>query len=75
MDSDTKQRRIYIRNAVICFLCTAICIGIDIRNFIKAGHLYFNIEIGISCLLYALLIYMGIRAVRKLRSTDTHHSA
>lgn len=75
MDSVTKQRRIYVRNAMICFLCTAICIGIDIRNFIKAGHLYFNLEIGISCLLYALLIYMGIRAVRKLRSTNTHHSA
>lgn len=75
MDSDTKQRRIYVRNAMICFLCTAICIVIDIRNFIKAGHLYFNLEIGISCLLYALLIYMGIRAVRKLRSTNTHHSA
>ncbi len=68
MDSESKQRRVYIRNAVICFVCTAVCIGIDIRNFIKAGHLYFNLEIGISCLLYVLLIFMGVRAIRKLKS-------
>ena len=67
MDSESKQRRVYIRNAAVCFICTAVCIGIDIRNFIKAGHLYFNIEIGISCLLYALLIFMGIHAIRKIK--------
>lgn len=67
MDSESRQRRVYIRNAVICFVCTIVCIGIDIWNFIKAGHLYFNLEIGISCLLYVLLIFMGIRAIHKLK--------
>ena len=71
MDSETKQRRVYIRSAVVCFLCTAVCIGIDVRNFIRAGHLYLNLQIGISCLLYALLIFMGIRALRKARSFHT----
>jgi hypothetical protein len=65
---ERQERRIYIRSAVICFACTAVCIGIDIRNFIYAGHFYFNWNIGISIVIYILLILCGIRALRKAKT-------
>lgn len=70
MDSNTKQKRTYVRSALICFACTAVCIGIDIRNFIRAGHLYFNFEIGVSIIMYAMLIFMGVRAIRKSKEVQ-----
>lgn len=57
----------YIRNALVCFACTAVCISIDIRNFIQAGHFYINWNIGLSFALYIVLIFMGIRAVKKAK--------
>ena len=67
MNADSKEKRMYIRNAVVCFVCTAVCIGIDIRNFCIAGRLYFNWNLAISIVLYILLIIAGIRAVKKAR--------
>lgn len=67
MDSNEKQRRLYVRNALICFACTASCIGIDIRNFIQAGQFYFNWNIGLSFALYIVLIFLGIRSIKKAR--------
>lgn len=63
MNSAEKQKRVYIRNALLSFICTAICIFIDIRNFVSAGHIFFNWKLGVSYLLYIALIFMGIRAV------------
>lgn len=67
MNSNEKQKRMYIRNALLSFICTAVCLVIDIRGFVLAGHLYFNWRLGVSYLLYIVLIAMGIRAVKKAR--------
>lgn len=67
MNSRDKQRHLYIRNAALSFGCTAVCIGVDIRNFIMAGHFYLNWNIGISIVIYVVLIMLGIRAVKKIR--------
>lgn len=66
MNANEKQRRIYTRNALVCFACTAVCIAIDIQNFMRVGF-YFNWNIGLSFALYIVLIILGIRAVKKSR--------
>lgn len=30
MDFEAREKRKYIRNALLSFVCTAVCIGIDI---------------------------------------------
>lgn len=67
MNASDKQRRSYYRSAMICFICTAVCIGIDIRDFWYAGQIYFTWKTGVSFALYVLLILMGIRALHKAR--------
>lgn len=67
MDANEKQRRLYIRNALICFACTAVCISIDIRTFIQEGHFSLNWNTGLSFALYIVLILMGVRAIKKYR--------
>lgn len=67
MEAREKERRVYIRNAVVCFVCTAICIGIDIKNFYTAGGFYVNTNIIVSFVLYILLIFAGIRAVKQAK--------
>lgn len=69
MNADGKEKRMYIRNAVVCFVCTAVCIGIDIRNFYNAGGFYFSWNFAISIVLYILLIAAGIRAVKKAKES------
>jgi hypothetical protein len=64
-ESKEKERRVYMRNALVCFACTAVCIAIDIRNFINAGHFYFTWGLALSCVIYLLFILMGIRAIKK----------
>ncbi len=66
MDSETRQRHMYARNAMICFGVTIACIVIDIKNFISVGHFYFNREMAVSFALYILLVVLGVRALRKL---------
>lgn len=73
MDSNTRQRRIYLYNAVVCFVCTAVCIGIDIHKIITTGRIELSPELGISCALYALLIFLGIRAIRKYRNFNSEN--
>jgi hypothetical protein len=70
MDSKNKERRRYIRSAVVCFVCTAVCIGIDVRNFIYAGHIYFNWNIGFSIVMYIVLILCGIWALKKAKDKN-----
>ncbi len=67
MNSKERQKHIYIRNALLSFLCTAVCIGIDIRSFVLAGRIFFNWKLGLSYVLYIILICMGIRAVMKAK--------
>lgn len=75
MNSNEKQKRMYIRNAILSFVCTAVCIAIDIRGFLAAGHLYFNWKLGVSYVLYIALIAMGIRAVKKARQLSREEGA
>lgn len=70
MNSREKQKRIYIRNALLSFICTAVCIGIDIRSFVLAGRVFFNWKLGVSYVLYIILIAMGIRAVIKAKQLN-----
>ncbi|MCR5690659.1 MAG: hypothetical protein K6G62_00365 [Eubacterium sp.] len=67
MDADTRQRRTYIRNAILSFVITGICIGIDIKSFYINGGFYMNWKMAVSFVLYGLLIFMGIRAIKKAR--------
>jgi len=68
MDSKTQQHRLYIRNALICFVCTAVCIVIDVRHFITVGKFYFNWQLGLSFVAYILLTLWGIRNFLKARN-------
>ena len=68
MDSKTQQHRTYIRNALICFVCTAVCIVIDVRHYIAMGKFYINWQLGLSFLAYILLILWGIRNFIKARN-------
>lgn len=70
MNWNEKQKRIYIRNALLSFICTAVCIGIDIRSFVLAGRVFFNWKLGVSYVLYIILIAMGIRAVIKAKQLN-----
>lgn len=65
MNSRKRERRSYIRSAVLSFGCTAVCIGIDIYNFIRAGRIYVDWKIAVSVVIYILLIFLGIRAIKK----------
>lgn len=67
LDSETRQRHMYARNALICFGVTAACIVIDIKNFISAGRFYLDWKIGFSFVLYIVLAAMGVRALKKLQ--------
>ncbi len=65
MNSNDMKRHSYIRNAFVCFICTAVCIAMDVRNFIDAGGFYWDWNIGLSIVLYVVLIGLGIRLIRK----------
>ena len=67
MNSRERQRRVYIRNAMLSFICVAVCLVIDIRSFVLRGGIYFTWQLGISYVLYVLLVFLGIRAVKKAR--------
>lgn len=64
-----RETSIYHRNALICFLCVGVCLFFDIQKYIQAGHFYFDWNIILSVVLYALLIYLGVRSIRKARKT------
>ena len=65
--SKEREARSYQRAAVICFICVAVCLFWDIRRYVLAGRIVFDVEFFISLLLYAVLIFLGIRSVRKGR--------
>lgn len=67
MDSQNKTLRVYQRNVLISFLCVAVCIGIDIRNFIQNRSITFTWQLAVSIIVYILLILMGIRSIKKIR--------
>jgi len=72
MDAETRQRRTYIRNAILSFVITGICLGVDIKSFYVNGGFYMNWKMGVSFVLYALLIFMGIRAIKKAKDLKNH---
>ena len=65
--SKEREARSYQRAAVICFICVAVCLFYDIRRYVLAGRIVFDVEFFISLLLYVVLIFLGIRSVRKGR--------
>ena len=67
MDFEAREKRKYIRNALLSFVCTAVCIGIDIRSFWRHGGFYMTWQLAVSFVLYVILNFMGIRAVKKAR--------
>lgn len=67
MDSREKLRRVYIRNAILSFVCTFVCIIIDIRAIVVQHESILTWKMGVSVLLYILLIIMGTRAIKKIK--------
>lgn len=65
--SEQKEQRRYVRTALICFSCLVLCLIFDIQKFYKLGRIVFDLEFFISLVLYALLIFLGIRSLRKSR--------
>ena len=65
--SKEKETHVYYRNAVVCFVCVAVCLFFDVRKYIHLGYFTVDFEFVISLLLYALLIVMGIFSIRKAR--------
>lgn len=63
--SKEREARSYQRAAVICFICVAVCLFYDIRRYVLAGRIIFDVEFFISLLLYAVLVFLGIRSIRK----------
>lgn len=63
--SNEREIHSYYRTALVCFVCIAACLFFDIRKFILAGHIIFDLELVISLFLYALLLVLGIRSLRK----------
>lgn len=63
--SKEREARSYQRAAVICFICVAVCLFWDIRRYVLAGRIIFDVEFFISLLLYAILVFLGIRSIRK----------
>lgn len=61
MDFEAREKRKYIRNALLSFVCTAVCIGIDIRSFWRHGRFLYDVAAGGTFVLYVILIFMGIR--------------
>lgn len=66
--SEQKEQRSFTRAAIICFACVILCLVFDIQKFYKAGHIIFDLEFFLSILLYALLIFLGIRSFRKAKA-------
>ena len=48
MDFEAREKRKYIRNALLSFVCTAVCIGIDIRSFWRHGGFYMTWQLAVS---------------------------
>lgn len=63
--SKEREARSYQRTAVICFICVAVCLFWDIRRYMLAGRIIIDTEFFISLLLYAVLVFLGIRSIRK----------
>lgn len=63
--SNEREIHSYYRTALVCFVCIAACLFFDIRKFILAGHIIFDLELVISLFLYALLLVLGIRSLRQ----------
>lgn len=51
MDFEAREKRKYIRNALLSFVCTAVCIGIDIRSFWRHGGFYMTWQLAVSFVL------------------------
>lgn len=66
MESQNKTLRVYQRNVLISFLCVAVCISIDIRNYIQNGNITFTWQLAVSIIVYILLIHMGIRSIKRI---------
>lgn len=62
-----RELGIYHRNALICFICVGACLVFDIQKYIRAGHFYWDWNTALSVVLYALLIFLGVRSLRKAR--------
>lgn len=63
--SNEREKQSYYRTACVCFICIAACLFFDIRKFISAGHIILDWELGISLILYVLLLFLGIRSIHK----------
>lgn len=67
MNSIEKERRLYTRTIILSFALVVVCIGVDIYRYIQ-GTLTFNTEFALSLVLYGILIFLGIRSIRKRRA-------
>lgn len=62
-----RESGLYHRNALICFICVGVCLAFDLQKYIRAGHFYWDWSIALSVVLYALLIFLGVRSLKKAR--------
>lgn len=71
--STERESSMHYRTALVCFVCIALCIYLDVQKYIRAGSFYLDWNFAFSILLYIVLAVLGIRSLRKgkKRKRDT----
>lgn len=63
--STERESSMHYRTALVCFVCIALCIYLDVQKYMRAGSFYLDWNFAFSILLYLVLLFLGIRALRK----------
>lgn len=63
--STERESSMHYRTALVCFVCIALCIYLDVQKYIRAGSFYLDWNFALSILLYVVLAFLGIHALRK----------
>lgn len=63
--SAERENRLHYRTALVCFVCIALCIYLDVQKYMRAGSFYLDWSFALSILLYLVLLFLGVRALRK----------
>lgn len=63
--SNERESGMHYRTALMCFVCLALCIYLDVQKYMRAGAFYMDGSFAVSILLYIVLVVLGIRAFFK----------
>lgn len=63
--STERESSMHYRAALICFICIALCVYLDVQKYIRTGAFSFDLNFLISVLLYFVLLFLGIHSLRK----------